>query len=40
MTDVILQVLMIAGAGLAGYGIRALRHPLPKRDKRGRFSKN
>ncbi len=40
MTDVILQALMILGAGLAGYGIRALQHPLPKRDKHGRFSKD
>lgn len=40
MTEIITQIVMILGAGLAGYGIRALRHPLPKRDKRGRFSKN
>lgn len=40
MTEIITQIVMILGAGLAGYGIRALQHPLPKRDKRGRFSKN
>lgn len=39
MTDVILQVIMIAGAGLAGYGIRALQHPVQKRGKNGRFTK-
>lgn len=40
MIDLILQILMILGAGMAGYGIRALRHPIPKRGKNGRFIKN
>jgi hypothetical protein len=39
MTDVILHIVMIASAGAAGYGIRAIRHPIQKRDKRGRFIK-
>lgn len=39
MIDVILQLIMIAGAGVAGYGIRALQHPAPKRGKNGRFTK-
>lgn len=39
MTDVILQIIMIVGAGIAGYGIRALQHPVQKRGKNGRFIK-
>lgn len=39
MTEIILQILMIAGAGLVGYGICELRHPRPKRGKNGRFIK-
>lgn len=37
--DIILQVIMLAGAFTAGYGVCKLRHPVVKRDKRGRFTK-
>lgn len=40
MLDVILQVIMVVGAGIAGYGIRALQYPAPKRGKDGRFVKD
>ena len=40
MAEIITQIVMIFGAGLAGYGLRALQHPLPKRDKNGRFVKD
>lgn len=40
MTDIIIQLIMIVGAGTAGYGIRALQHPIQKRDKNGRFKKD
>lgn len=39
MTDIILQILMVAGGGLAGYGICKLQNPRPKRGKNGRFIK-
>jgi len=39
MTDIILQIIMVGGAGIAGYGIRALQHPVQKRGKNGRFTK-
>lgn len=31
--------VMIIAAFIVGYGIRAIQHPAPKRDKRGRFIK-
>lgn len=40
MAEIITQIVMILSAGLVGYSIRALQHPLPKRDKNGRFSKD
>lgn len=39
MTDIILQIVMMTGAAAVGYGIREMRHPLQKRDARGRFIK-
>lgn len=39
MTDVVIALVMIAGAGIAGYGIRAIQHPAQKRGKNGRFTK-
>lgn len=39
MSDIILQVFMVIGAGVAGYGIRALQHPVQQRGKNGRFIK-
>ena len=39
MTDIILQIGMIIGAGLGGYGICQLRNPKQKRDRNGRFAK-
>lgn len=39
MGEIILQLVMIAGAGIAGYGIRALQHPVQKRAPNGRFTK-
>jgi hypothetical protein len=39
MTEIILQVIMIACAIALGYGIRALHKPIPKRGKGGRFEK-
>ncbi len=39
MTDIILQIGMIIGAGLGGYSIRALQKPDQKRDRNGRFAK-
>lgn len=38
MTDV-LVIIMLAAAGFAGYGIRAIQHPVQKRGKNGRFTK-
>lgn len=37
--QVIAQLLMILGAGVAGYCIRAIHRPYQKRDKKGRFIK-
>lgn len=39
MSEIILQVFMLIGAGIAGYGVRALQHPVQKRAKNGRFTK-
>ena len=39
MIDIILQIIMMLGAGIAGYGIRALQKPDQKRDRNGRFIK-
>ena len=39
MFDIILQAIMILGAGIAGYGICELRNPKQKRDRKGRFIK-
>jgi len=39
MFDIILQIIMMVGSGLAGYCIRALQKPEPKRDQKGRFVK-
>lgn len=39
MFDIILQAIMILGAGIAGYSIRALQKPVQKRDRNGRFMK-
>jgi hypothetical protein len=37
--DVVLQIVMLLLAGYAGYGIRAIHKPIPKRGKNGRFIK-
>jgi len=39
MIDIILQIIMMLGAGIAGYCIRALQKPDQKRDRNGRFAK-
>lgn len=39
MIEITLYLIGCLGAGLMGYGIRALRHPALLRDKRGRFTK-
>jgi len=39
MIDVIVYVVGMLGAGLVGYGVRALQHPVQERDKSGRFTK-
>lgn len=39
MIEVVIYLIGCLGAGLMGYGIRALRHPALLRDKRGRFTK-
>lgn len=39
MVDIILQIIMMLGAGIAGYSIRALQKPDQKRDRNGRFTK-
>lgn len=39
MIDIILQIIMMLGAGIAGYGICQLRNPKKKRDRNGRFIK-
>lgn len=39
MIDIVLQIVMISAAGIAGYGIRAMQHPPQKRDRKGRFTK-
>ena len=39
MIDIILQVIMIGAAFLAGYSVCQLRHPERKRDLKGRFIK-
>jgi hypothetical protein len=39
MLDIILQIIMMGGAFIAGYGVKALRPDAPKRDKKGRFIK-
>lgn len=39
MTDIILQIGMMLGAGFAGYSLRALQKPDQKRDRNGRFAK-
>lgn len=38
MVEVAIGITIIA-AFIVGYGIRAIQHPAPKRDKRGRFTK-
>ena len=40
MFEIILQIIMIVGAGIAGYGIRALQKPEQPRDRKGRFIKS
>ena len=40
MENIILVVLMLGCAFTAGYGVRAITHGAPKRDKRGRFTKS
>ena len=37
--DVGLQIAMLLLAGFAGYSIRAIHKPIPKRGKNGRFTK-
>lgn len=39
MIDTVLVVVMVLASGAAGYGIRALQHPVQKRGKNGRFTK-
>lgn len=39
MFEIILQIIMMLGAGVAGYGIRALQKPEQPRDRKGRFTK-
>lgn len=39
MIDVFVFAIGMIGAGVAGYGIRAIRHPAKLRDARGRFAK-
>ncbi len=39
MLDIILQIIMMLGAGVAGYGIRAIQKPDQPRDRNGRFIK-
>ena len=39
MIDIILQIIMMLGAGIAGYSIRVLQKPDQKRDRNGRFTK-
>jgi|GEM_PF-3022936 len=39
MFEIILQIIMIVGAGIAGYCIRALQKPEQPRDRNGRFVK-
>jgi len=38
-TEIIAQIVMLVSAFLAGYGTCLLRHPVAKRDSRGRFVK-
>jgi hypothetical protein len=40
MVEIILQIIMMGGAFIAGYGVRELTHPEQKRDKKGRFTKD
>jgi hypothetical protein len=37
--ELVLQIIMIGGAGIVGYGIRAIKHPVQKRGPNGRFMK-
>ena len=37
--DIVLQIVMLGLAGVAGYSIRAIHKPIPKRGKNGRFTK-
>lgn len=39
MLEIAAGVAIIA-AFIVGYGVRAIHHPTPKRDKRGRFIKD
>ena len=39
MTEIILQILIMGGSFIAGYGVKAMRPNAPKRDKKGRFIK-
>jgi len=39
VSEIILQLIMMVGAGVAGYCIRAIHRPYQKRDKKGRFLK-
>ena len=39
MSEFIIQVIMICLAGIAGYSIRAIHKPQPKRSSNGRFIK-
>lgn len=38
MVEIAAGITVIA-AFIVGYGVRAIQHPVPKRDKRGRFIK-
>ena len=40
MIDLIVFMVGCLGSGIAGYGLRALKHPAPKRGKNGLFIKN
>jgi len=39
LSELLIQLFIILSAGLAGYGIRALQHPVQRRGKNGRFTK-
>lgn len=39
MTELLIFMIGCLGSGVAGYGLRALKHPAQKRGKNGRFTK-